>query len=52
MGYVQVGTTAHLALWQVPEDILVLRNTSHLPFQMHSAEFDREFLFARCSDGY
>ena len=41
----QVGTTAHPSLWQVPEDILVLRNTSHVPFQMHTAEFDGESLF-------
>lgn len=41
----QVGTTAHPSLWQVPEDILILRNNSGVPFQIHTAEFDGESLF-------
>jgi len=42
-GYGQVGTTAHPSLWQVAEDILVLRKTSEVPFQVHTAEFDSEY---------
>ena len=41
--YGQVATTAHPSLWQVPEDILVLRNTSEVRFQVHTAELDSRY---------
>jgi len=41
----QVGTVAHPSLWQVPEDILVLRNNSHVPFQIHTGDLDSESPF-------
>lgn len=48
-GYVQVGTTAHPAFLQVPEDNLFLRSTSKVPSRLHAAEFDRESLFCSTS---